>query len=169
MNKNNVVLIGFMGTGKSTVGQLAAQRLGWTFVDSDDWIVERAGKTIPDIFAQEGEAEFRRLETEALAVLLGGVNVVLATGGGAVLLAGNRQLMLDGGLVVALTAPQAVIVKRVSGDRNRPLLQGDAERRVADLMEARRGAYDFAELTIDTAELDPPAVAERIVQAVRGL
>jgi shikimate kinase len=168
MNNNNVVLIGFMGTGKSTVGQLAAQQLGWTFVDSDDWIVERAGKTIPDLFAQDGEAEFRRLETKALAELLSGEQVVLATGGGAVLSPGNRQLMLDGGFVVALTAPQHVIVDRVRGDRNRPLLQGDAKRRVADLMKARRRAYDFAQLTIDTAELDPPAVAERIVQAVRG-
>jgi shikimate kinase len=167
LTRNNVVLVGFMGTGKSTVGTIAAEKLGWTFVDSDEWIENKAGKSIPDIFADEGEASFRALEREALRELLSGERVVLATGGGAVLAAENRERMLGGGLVVALTAPLATIVERVRGDRNRPLLQGDVEERVSALSEARRGAYDFAHMTIDTAGLDPAAVAERIVRAVR--
>lgn len=168
MIRNNVVLVGFMGTGKSTVGKMAARRLGWTFVDSDAWIEEKTGKTIPELFGEQGEAVFREHEREALRELLNGENVVLATGGGAVLAEENRTCMLEGGLVIALTAPVAEILERVRGDRNRPLLQGNVEERVAALMEKRRGAYDFAHVTIDTAGIEPAAAADLIVKAVRS-
>lgn len=168
MSRENVVLIGFMGTGKSTVGTLAADKLGWTFVDMDTWIVERAGKTIPELFASEGEAAFRAYEREALRELLSGRGRVLATGGGAVLAAENRERMLAGGLVVALTATKDAIVERVRSDRNRPLLQGDVEERVATLLEARLGAYDFAHLTVDTEQLTPDEVADTIVRTLKA-
>ncbi|KIL41177.1 shikimate kinase [Gordoniibacillus kamchatkensis] len=168
LTKNNIVLVGFMGTGKSTVGALTAERLGWTFADTDRWIEEKTGKTIPEIFAEQGEAAFREYESEALHELLGGKHMVLATGGGAVLAGANRACMLAGGLVVALTAPMATIIERVRGDSNRPLLQGDASERVRTLLEKRRGAYDFAHMTIDTADLEPAAVAARIVAALQA-
>ncbi|MFC0213170.1 shikimate kinase [Paenibacillus chartarius] len=168
MIRSNVVLVGFMGTGKSTVGTLAAARLGWSFVDSDAWIVQKSGMSIPELFAERGEAEFRRLETEAIRELLSGKGCVLATGGGAVLSAENRELMKEGGLVVALTASKEAIIERVQGDTNRPLLQGGVEERVTALLEARKGAYDFAEVKIDTERLSPEEVAERIVAAIQG-
>lgn len=167
LSRQNVILIGFMGTGKSTVGQIIADKLGWTFVDTDAWIVEKAGKTIPELFASAGEAAFRALERDALHELLSGERRVLATGGGAVLAAENRERMLSGGLVVALTAPREAIIERVRNDRNRPLLHGVVEERVASLLEARSGAYDFAHLTVDTAPVTPDEAADTIVRTLR--
>ncbi|WP_438446697.1 shikimate kinase [Gorillibacterium sp. sgz5001074] len=159
----NVILVGFMGTGKTTVGRLLADELGWTFKDSDAEVEERAGMAIREIFAEQGEERFRELETEALRILLAGEKRVVSTGGGAVLREENRRLMAEGGLVVALNAGEAAIIARVSGDPNRPLLQGDVEQRVRTLMEARREAYRFAPLQIDTE----PLTAEQVAAIIR--
>jgi shikimate kinase len=167
VKRSNVVLVGFMGTGKSTVGQKAAAMLGWKFVDSDELIVQKAGMPIPDIFAQRGEAAFRTIESEVIREAMQGREQVLATGGGAVLAEENRAWMQKNGLVVALTAPASVIVERVRNDRNRPLLQGNVEERVAALMEQRRNAYDFADLMIDTSEMNVEEIAAKIVAALR--
>lgn len=164
----NIVLVGFMGTGKTTVGLKLAQELGWSFADSDKAVEEAAGMTIPDIFKHEGEGRFRELETEALKRLLSGSGQVVSTGGGAVLKEVNRQLMLEGGLVVALRADETTIVARVRGDSNRPLLQGDVEERVRTLMEARRHAYDFAPLQIDTDRLTVEEVTAAILERYNG-
>lgn len=163
----NIVLVGFMGTGKTSVGRILAKRLGWTFVDSDHVIEVKAGQTIPLIFAERGEAAFRELETEALRELMAGEKQVVSTGGGAVLKEENRRLMLEGGLVAALLAEEAVIVERVRGDRNRPLLQGDVAERVRTLMAARREAYHFAPLQIRTDNLTTDQVADRIGRALQ--
>jgi shikimate kinase len=160
----NVVLVGFMGTGKTTVGEKLAEALGWTFEDSDRAVVERAGMTISELFERQGEAAFRKLETEVLRDLLAGTYRVVSTGGGAVLKEENRSLMLEGGLVAALKAEESTIVERVRGDANRPLLQGDVEERVRTLMEARRYAYDFAPLQIDTDHL----TVDQIVALITG-
>lgn len=164
----NVVLIGFMGTGKTSVGRMLAERLGWTFKDSDACVEEMAGKRIPELFAEKGEPYFRELETEALRSLLAGERCVVSTGGGAVLREENRRLMLEGGFTVALAAEEATIVDRVRGDANRPLLQGDVEERVRTLMEARRNAYDFAPLRIDTDRLPVEEIVDRIVAGLRA-
>lgn len=159
----NVVLVGFMGTGKTAVGQELARSLGWTFADTDHAVESRTGRSIPQLFAEEGEPYFREQETEALKDLLVGQRQVVSTGGGAVLREANRQLMLEGGLVVALSADEATIVNRVSGDRNRPLLQGDVAERVRILMETRRSAYTFAPLQIKTDELTIEQTAALII------
>lgn len=164
----NIVLVGFMGTGKSTVGQEVARILGWAFKDSDAEVVEQAGITIPEIFAVHGEGRFRELETEALRNLLSKEKQVIATGGGAVLKEENRSLMQEGGLVAALNASEATIVARVKGDTNRPLLAGDVEERVRILMEARRDAYRFAPLQIDTDPMTVEQVAAFIAQQLQG-
>lgn len=160
----NVVLVGFMGTGKTAVGQELARMLGWTFADTDHAVEMRTGKSIPQLFAEEGESFFRDQETAALKAMLENAGQVVSTGGGAVLREENRKVMLEGGLVVALSAEEATIVQRVSGDRNRPLLQGDVTERVRTLMETRRSAYTFAPFHIKTDDLSIEEAARQIME-----
>lgn len=165
--KNNLILIGMMGTGKTTAGALAAQALGYTLVDLDAEIVRLEGRSIPELFAEQGEVYFRRAESKALEAVLRGEGQVVATGGGAVLDPANVRLMRQGGLVAALTATFSEIVSRVAGDTNRPLLAGNAEERVRTIMEARKDAYRFADVTVDTTGLTAEQVAEQLVHVVR--
>ncbi|MDR6551470.1 shikimate kinase [Paenibacillus qinlingensis] len=160
----NIVLVGFMGTGKSTVGRKLAERLGWSFCDSDTVLEEVQQTSIPELFRNHGEAHFRALETETLARILDSEGQVVATGGGAVLAATNRACMLQHGFVVALEATAATIIERVSADTNRPLLQGNLEERVHTLMEQRKHAYNFAHASIDTTELTEDEIVDLIIQ-----
>ncbi|PYI54438.1 shikimate kinase [Paenibacillus flagellatus] len=163
MNARNIVLIGFMGTGKSTVAHELAQRFGWKRVDLDASIEEAEKATIPQLFADKGEPYFRRAETEALRRELEGVEGrVVATGGGAVLAEENRAIMTANGLVVALTADEETIVRRVKDDPNRPLLQGDLRERVRTLLGQRKHAYDFAHVRIDTSDKTVERIADEI-------
>ncbi|MCX6996283.1 MAG: shikimate kinase, partial [Kiritimatiellaeota bacterium] len=120
----NIALLGFMGTGKSTVACLLARRLGRELVDMDRVIEQRAGKSISALFAQEGEPHFRRLERALVQELAARRNLVIACGGGVVLDPGNLRDLKKGGLVVGLTAAPAVILRRVAAARHRPLLAG---------------------------------------------
>ncbi|MNN02443.1 Shikimate kinase [compost metagenome] len=165
---NNIVLIGMMGTGKSTVGSLLAAETGLALVDLDQRIVEEAGRTIPDIFAAEGEAYFRELESAILRSTLQERGIVLATGGGAVLREENRLVMREGGLVVALQATAEEIVARVGEDPGRPLLAGGAKERVIALLEERKDAYAFAHLTVDTSGKSAEQVSAEILTHYRG-
>ncbi|WP_138751731.1 shikimate kinase [Paenibacillus sinopodophylli] len=160
---SKLVLVGFMGTGKSTVSRLLAEELGWKRVDGDEEIEKYENRLISDIFASDGEAAFREIETKVLHQLLVGEDCcVISTGGGAVLRETNRELMLDNGFVVALKASPEQILARVKTDTARPLLQGDAEERVHLLLEQRKHAYDFAHLSIDTTSM----TAEEVVAAI---
>jgi len=160
MIRERIFLIGFMGTGKSTIGTALANALRWELRDTDHEIVQREGRTIPEIFAAEGEGAFRQMETQMLAELSQKSRTVITTGGGAVLAEQNRALMRAAGLVVCLTATVDEIVRRVSADENRPLLLGDDLRtRVETLVKAREGLYDFAELTLDTTGREISAIA----------
>ncbi|MGZ9587043.1 shikimate kinase [Paenibacillus marinisediminis] len=164
----NIVLIGFMGTGKSTVGECLADRLKYDFVDLDEEIVRMEGRSIPDIFAQDGEAYFRDAESLALSRLMGQQRLVIATGGGAVLREKNCRVMSECGYVVHLTAETDTIIERVRGDRNRPLLQGDASERVRSLMVERSGKYDFAHATVATDHLRVEQIADAVMDAYQG-
>lgn len=148
----HIVLIGPMGAGKSTLGAALAARLGLAFVDLDERIATAAGKSIPDIFAAEGEAGFRVRETRALAAALAGPACVLATGGGVVLAEANRDALRDGGLVVYLQVAADAQLRRVAGDRNRPLLAvDDPAARLAELQARREPLYrELARITLDT-------------------
>jgi shikimate kinase len=158
-----IFLIGFMGTGKTTIGTLLASELGWSMVDSDHEIVHREGRDIPAIFAAEGEAHFRIIESEVLSDLATKTHTVITTGGGAVLAAHNRERMQETGLVVCLEATVDEIVRRVSTDSNRPLLQGDDVRtRVERLMGERLGLYEFAHVKIDTTGREIESIVEEI-------
>ena len=164
---NNIILVGFMGTGKSTVGAMLAQELGWEVVDVDAEIVKSEGRAISDIFETEGEAAFRAIETTMLEKLLADKRkLLIATGGGAVLAERNRELMMQHGLVVALLATAEQIVERVKHDTGRPLLQGDVTERVKLLMEQRKHAYDFAPVAIDTTAKSAADVAAEIVKCL---
>lgn len=156
-----------MGTGKSTVSRILAERLGWTRVDTDDEIVRQAGRSIPELFAEQGETAFRDWETRVLAEVLDGSGRVVATGGGAALREENRRCMRAGGWVVALTADKRTLLSRVTagGDAaGRPLLAGDAEARIDALLAARRRAYDFAHATVDTSRLSPDEIAGMLLR-----
>ncbi|MBG9793885.1 shikimate kinase [Paenibacillus dendritiformis] len=164
MSNRSIVLIGFMGTGKSTVGARLAERLQLRFRDLDEEIVRRTGQSIPEIFAERGEAYFREQEGQILSLLLEEeVPQIIATGGGAVLREENRKLMQEQATVIHLTAQEATIVDRVRQDRNRPLLQGGVEERVRRLMAERRGLYDFAHLCVPTDSESVEQVCARIL------
>ncbi|MEK5445473.1 shikimate kinase [Paenibacillus sp. FSL R7-0331] len=165
--RRNIILVGMMGTGKSTVGALLAEELGYELIDLDHIIVENEGRSIADIFAADGEAYFRKAESAALAQVLEGEARIISTGGGAVLAPGNPEIMLDKGLVVALTATEEAIIARVSGDLNRPLLAGNAQDKVRAIMKQRREAYRFAHCTVDTSELNAAEVSQYILMHYR--
>ena len=157
-----LVLTGFMGSGKTTVGQLVAARLGWPFVDTDTWIERDAGQPIPAIFAQQGEAAFRRLERDACARAAQLAQHVVATGGGALLDAETRAAFLADGLVVCLRADLETILERLGDGAQRPLFGGDRAR-LSALYAARAPLYDALPHQVETAGRSPEAVAEEIV------
>ncbi|MDP4096864.1 shikimate kinase [Paenibacillus sp. P96] len=156
-----------MGTGKSTVGALLADKLGYHMVDLDAELERQEGRAIPDIFANEGEAYFRDAETAVLHKVLEDSGQVIATGGGAVLREGNCRAMLGNGYVVALTAQAESIMERVRSSADRPLLAGDVEGRVLKILEERKDAYAFAHVTIDTTGVGAGEVAELILTHYR--
>jgi shikimate kinase len=165
----NVVLVGFMGSGKSSVGRLVARTLQGRFVDTDRLVVERAGREITEIFATEGESFFRGEETRALKSLLGSTRLVVATGGGIVTVAGNQPVLRELGLVVWLQASEEIIWHRVSRNTKRPLLHAENPREtIHALLTERSPMYEkAAELTIDTSTLTHAQVAEVICRHLK--
>ncbi len=160
----NIILTGFMGTGKSTVGRLLAQRLQRPFLDMDKLIEERAGRPISAIFADEGENGFRDLERRLVEELSGRSGLVIATGGGVVLNPDNVRDFARTGLLVCLDASPQRILERVAHETHRPLLAGPCrEKRVKELLQARRKAYESVAFHVDTNELTPVEVSERIL------
>lgn len=159
----NVVLIGFMGTGKSAVGRIVARRLGWTLVDTDRRVAARERATIAQIFARRGEAYFRGVEARIIAEVAGRRDVVIATGGGAVLRPENMRRLREGGWIVSLTAPADVLLKRMDGG-GRPLLRGDVRATVVRLLDQRRPLYRDADLMIDVSAAPAERVADAIIE-----
>lgn len=160
----NIVLIGFMGTGKTTIGKYASERLGLEFVDTDDLIVEQAGEPIPKIFERVGEDGFRKLEAEALQGLAGTPGRVVATGGGIVTRPENVELLRALGFVVWLSASVETIFERVSLNQDRPLLYTDDPlQTITDMLEARNPLYKrAADLTVETDEFHPEEITHGI-------
>jgi shikimate kinase len=146
MKQRNLVLIGFMGAGKSTIGRLCASRLGFRFVDTDAEITARAGQSIAQLFQEQGETAFRELERAAVEELTACSGLVIATGGGVVINPENVARLRRCGLVVLLNASPDTILKRVGSARSRPLLAGAADPRakVEELLESRRALYEAA-------------------------
>lgn len=167
----NVILVGPMGAGKSTIGRLLAKELRLSFKDSDKEIEQRTGANIPWIFDVEGEAGFREREQAMLAELCQTDGIVLATGGGAVLRPENRQALSSGGRVIYLHASVAQQLERTSRDRNRPLLRAaDPGRVLSELMTIRDPLYrEIADLVVETDERPPRIVVEEILERLRAL
>jgi shikimate kinase/3-dehydroquinate synthase len=162
----NVILTGFMATGKTAVGQEVARRLGRSFVDMDEEIEARAGKSIPAIFAEDGQSAFRRLETATNRELSAQKEMVISTGGGTLVDPVNRALMITSGVVICLTCDAPEILERVraEGGSTRPLLDvPDLSTEIEVLLEARREAYRAIPWHIDTTRLSVEEVAERVV------
>jgi shikimate kinase/3-dehydroquinate synthase len=170
-----IILTGFSGTGKTEVARLVAERLGWQAVDSDDAIVEAAGKPIPAIFRDDGETHFRTLEHSILGQLCSRSKLVIGAGGGAILSADNRRLMADGGFIVCLEARPETILARLrpqldSDPVARPLLSTpDPLRRIRELKSFRQPYYALADHTVHTDGLTMEQVAEEVVRAWQQL
>ena len=161
----NVILTGFMGTGKSCVGRAVAQRLGRPFVDMDVEIEARAGKSISAIFAQEGESAFRVLEAQLCRELSGRQGLVIATGGGALVDVGNRRRMMACGPVFCLACDADGILSRLTEMQDRPLLDvGDRKKEIERLLSLRQDAYAAIPRQIDTTHLSLEQVATRVIQ-----
>jgi shikimate kinase len=165
----NVVLIGFMGTGKTSIGKIVACTLGFKFVDTDALIVKRAKKAINRIFAEDGEDAFREQETAVLRGLVGKGELVISTGGGIVLRAENRELLKQIGYTVWLAATPTTIFERVSGNHDRPLLKTkNPKETITSMMSDRKALYGCAcDLMIDTDELSLDEVGYGIVESAR--
>jgi shikimate kinase len=167
MRGRTIVLMGFMGTGKSEVGRRLAQRLGRAFVDTDQLVEERTGRRIAAIFADDGEPAFRALEREAVANAASRGGAVVAVGGGAVLDPENVRVLRAAGILVHLTARPEVILRRVGDGSQRPLLAGDPQTTVLQLLAEREPAYAAAaDVTVDTSERTAEQVVEEIQQAL---
>lgn len=165
-----LILTGFMGSGKSSVGRVVAESLGWPLVDLDTVIVAEAGKSINEIFADEGEVAFRALESICLERVLSGGGCVIACGGGVVISEANRRLMRRQGVVVNLTASLPVILARLEGATDRPLYSGDdAANRVRTLLEAREQFYADADIRIDTDNKSVEDVSADIMRVLKEL
>lgn len=162
MGHGNLVLIGFMGSGKTTVGRLIARATGLAFVDTDDEIARRAGRPVRAVFAEEGEEAFRKVEAEVVKDLAAREGQVIATGGGVVLQEQNLANLRRTGLVVALTAQTDVLWERV-GTTDRPLLATDRPReRFAELLRLREPLYAAADVAVDTTGRSPDEVAATV-------
>ena len=170
MTHPNIILTGFMGTGKTAVGREVAARLGRPFVDLDDLIVQRAGKAIPEIFAQDGEPAFRALEAAICAEMAAPAGLVIATGGGAVVNPANREALAAGGTVICLEADLETILQRVGQGDDRPMLASpDRVARIRELLAARAEAYAALPHHLDRTHLTIPATAERVMGIAAGL
>jgi shikimate kinase len=165
---SRILLVGMMGAGKSTVGRLLAERLGWVYLDSDDEVVARAGRGVAEIFAADGEEAFRALETAVLQDALAGTGLsVVSVAGGAVLDPANRELLRRSGTVVWLRARPATLAGRVGDGATRPLLAGDPAAALARLDEVRRPLYaEVADVILDVDDESPASVAEQVLALV---
>lgn len=161
----NIILIGMMGAGKTTIGKALAGHLQKAFVDSDHEIQRRTGVKIPVIFDIEGEAGFRKRETEALNELVGKKNIVLATGGGAILNPENRKMLRDSGIVVYLRASVSDLYRRTRHDKSRPLLQTqNLHARLAELYAQRDALYrETAHIIIDSGKQGVRFLVEKLI------
>ncbi len=163
----NIVLTGFMGTGKTAVGRHLAAELKAKFVDVDIAIAEKAGRSIKDIFTGDGEAAFRKEESAVIQEVAAQDKTVIATGGGALMDHANRENLAKKGILVCLTARMGTLLERLKDDQTRPLLAGESlEQRVERLMTERQAIYNLCPIQVDTDGKTIAQVADEIIRKV---
>ena len=169
--RDNIILIGFMGSGKTTLGKWISQNVGFNFCDTDDYIEETTQMSINDIFQKYGEEYFRDLETKTIGDLRDKLcNTVISVGGGLPVRAQNREIMHQLGFVVYLKTSEAALVARLRGDTKRPLLAGeDVQAKIHSLMEAREALYlEAADITVTTDGKALEQIYNEIENAIIG-
>ncbi len=168
--KTSIALIGFMGTGKTAVGKAVAEKLNREFVELDALIEQQAGKSIPELFQQDGEVAFRELEIKVTKEVSGNKNLVIACGGGIVLNKINIDRLKKESVIVYLTASPRVILKRILDEgEERPLLNvPDQTLRIKELLKLRQPFYQrAADIKINTSRTDVDSVAEQIIEKLK--
>ena len=169
LNGRSIVLVGLMGAGKTSVGRRLAQRLDLPFVDTDTEIERAAGKTIPEIFADHGEEEFRSGEKRVIARLLDEGPQILATGGGAYMDPETRQNIAASGVSVWLSGDLDLLVKRVKRRSNRPLLaKGDVRKTLSELIEVRYPVYALADIEVASRDVPHQRIVNAIIKALKS-
>lgn len=172
--KSNVVLIGFMGTGKTSIGKILASKLGCAFVDLDHKIEADHKMKIPEIFKKYGESHFRELEKQAVKEVSVRRGIVIATGGGTVKDSENMKLLKENGNVICLTADVDEIMFRTEREGDRPVLdkkgkdQGDRRAAIEKLLEERKEFYDKADYKVDTTDWSPLQIVEDICNYLKN-
>src|SRR5215475_2780102 len=165
---DNVILVGFMGAGKSSVGRILARRLGRCFVETDDMIIAHEGRSIPEIFTDKGEAYFRALEEDMVRLLALKRGDVIATGGGLPCCEGRLEALRAIGTVVWLAGDFDTLYERALRGGDRPMLAGRTREDVLALYRGREPFYAQADCSVDTTSLGPDQVAARIAGVVRA-
>ena len=172
--RRGLALVGYRGTGKTTVGRILAERIGWDFADADHELEQRAGRTVASIFAEDGEAAFRELEERVVADLSDRPRTVIATGGGAILRATNRAALRSVGFVAWLTADPETLARRLTRDQARPnprpaLTSAGTLAEIADVLAARVPLYrEVSDLEVDTVNRTGHEVAQAVLRAWSG-
>jgi shikimate kinase len=165
---HNVALVGFMGTGKSTIGHLLASMLNYRLVDTDVLIEQHVGKRIADIFTSEGEAQFREYERQAVTQLASEQGCVISTGGGVVVNPANMESLKEHSLVVCLWASPETILSRVGHQSHRPLLRGDDPLgKIRQLLGEREPFYRQADVLLNCEQRSPREVAQHVAHQFR--
>ncbi len=165
----NIALVGFMGTGKTTIAELLASKLHGIYVDLDEKIEAKEGMVIVDIFLHKGESYFRKVEKDIVAEIASGTGLIIACGGGVVLDEENIKNLKKNGFIIGLEATPEVILNRTKNYMHRPLLNiADPKSKIKDLLEKRKLYYAKADYSIDTSELSTQEVIVQILNWVEG-
>ena len=166
----NIVLIGLMGSGKSAVGRTVAKKLGRRFIDTDRYIERKSGKTIQELFEQNGEEAFRLLEKETIKKISQYIGIVIATGGGAIKDEENFNFLKKSGWIIALYASPATLYQRIEGKRIRPLLSGqeDPVKTLEEIYNKRKNAYAQADFHINTENKQINEIADEIIDLLNA-
>ena len=165
----NIVLCGFMGSGKSTIGRMLSEKLSMPLIDTDIYIEKKLNMTIPRIFEEKGENFFRQTETQVCRELSEFDGYIISTGGGTLLNSENASVMREGGIIFLLNVSENTVLRRLKDDSTRPLLQrDDKEKAVHELMTKRMPLYKRAADHIIDAQLPPNIVCKKIIEIFRG-
>jgi len=166
----NIILVGFMGTGKTTIATKLSHRLKMRYVSTDDLIEKKEKRTINEIFTRSGEDYFRNVESEIIRQIADSENVVIDAGGGAVIREENMGCLKSNGIVIRLTADPEIIMQRTKKYKHRPLLNvEDPKRKILDLLAKRARTYAKADYTFDTGKLTIEQVVDKITEIAGGL